>query len=163
MSNAAYTIGQLVKLVEEAAPSGHLNVFANVVTASTLAETVGIIGLQWLDKCRKQMTSRAERNAFDNVVGELLDTLSAYDLEDHWTDDTRGQYTLGYMQYRIAYADELTASEAATMAGISRQSLIARLKSGSLQGRKDRHGHWLVSREALEAWAPGKTGPKKGD
>lgn len=161
MSNtAAYTIGQLVKLIEEAAPDG-LRVFVNVITARTLADTVGIIGMQWLDKCRKQMDTKSDREQFDVAVADLLDAVTPTDLEAHWTDETRGQYTLGYMQYRTASDDELTASEAAEIAGISRQSLIARLKSGSLQGRKDRHGRWLVSRAALEAWEPSKTGPKK--
>lgn len=57
-------------------------------------------------------------------------------------------------------SDELTATEAAKIAGIYRQSLIARIKSGSLPGHL-RHGRWMVRRSDLDAWTPNKTGPKE--
>jgi len=160
--SAAYRIGQLVKLIEATAPKP-LRVFENVQTAGTLGATLGVISMHWMEKCNKQLFGREARDAFGDAVGAILDGVAVEDLERHWNDEMRGQYTLGYMQSQAGGSvDELTVSEAAEVSGVERQAILARIKAGSLPGRKER-GRWLVRRADLDAWTPGKTGPKAQD
>lgn len=160
MSNtAAYTIGQLVKLIEQAAPSGKLNIFVkDVDSRQSLAETMGLISHS-LIKARQQMDTRQQRDSFDKSVGDLLDSVSVDDLNQAWTMELRGQYTLGYMHGASADSN-LTVNQAAERAGVKRQTIISRIKAGSLPASKDDHGNWIIKESALRAWKPSKSGPK---
>lgn len=158
MSNAAYNLGRLVKLLEVSAPK-QLNVFENTATAGTLSRTLALIMAQWAAKALKQLVGD-KRRELNEEIEELVAPISSEALAQHWDDDQRGQYALGYLQ-GSSTEGELTVTEAAEIAGIKRQNILARIKAGTLAARKNRSGHYMIRRADLEAWKPGKRGPKE--
>jgi len=56
------------------------------------------------------------------------------------------------MGLAMSMAGTLTPAQAAQLSGISRWTIVRAVQSGQLKAHRNNRGHWLVERDAFEAW-----------
>lgn len=156
----AYVLGQITRLISINVPEWH-DLVTKVPTAGTLSDTWVSLTIVWMPKARAKLAEQGKSNLteyLDSMIGELIDAVDPDDLRVQWTVDLQGHYQFGY-HHGPHGRQKYSVTEAATRQGVSRQTILSRIKAETLPAQK-LHGRWVVKGADLDAWTAGKPGPK---